>query len=396
MAERDDDRGRARLPRTVVTPTAVRRWGVVVLLVVLAVATPATVAAWPVAPAVALAPSELRDRIAASADRPWSGYAEASAGLGLPRIGQLADLTPLLAGTTRMRAWYAAPDRSRVDQLAPSGERDRYTTPEGQAVWDYGATLLTLVRRDPVVRLPRPDDLLPPALARRLLAGSAPTDVATSLPPRRIAGVDAAGVRVTVSDPRTTVGALDVWADPATGLPVATEVVTKGTDGALAPGPIVAARFFDLEQGPPDPAALTPRRGPGAGLTRSPTSDLFGVLGRGDPRQLPPRVDGVARERPQRGFGALGQYGTSLAQLVVVPLPSEIAGPLRAGALRAGPAARTPDVGMGAQAVALQTPLLSIALVQIGIRSYAVSGLVPPDVLDRAASDVAADVRSRT
>lgn len=367
-----------------------RRWSLVTVLAVLAVGAPSAVAAWPVAPLAAVDPAALRDRIAASDSLPWSGYAESGAGLGLPRLGALSDVTSLLGGTTRMRAWYAAPDRARVDQLSVSGERDRYTTPEGQAVWDYGANLLTLVRRDPEVRLPRSDDLLPPQLARRLLSGTAPGDPVTALHARRLAGVDAAGVRVGVTDPRTTVGALDVWADPITGLPLAVEVTSKG---ALAPA--LVTRFLSLTQGPPDPAALVPRRGPGAGLTRSPSSDLFGVLGRGDPRLVPLVVDGVSRERPQRGFAAIGRYGTTLAQLVVVPLPLPISETLLQGLDRAGSRARVLDVGTeDGRAGAVESPLLSIAVVRERDRAWAVAGLVAPDVLDRAARDVAASVAS--
>ena len=363
-----------------------RRWSFVAVLVALAVGTPSVVAAWPVAPVVAVDAAALRDRIAASEALPWSGYAESGAGFGLPRLGPLSDVTSLLGGTTRMRAWYAAPDRARVDQLSVSGERDRYTTPEGQAVWDYGADLLTLVRRDPEVRLPRADDLLPPQLARRLLSGTTPDDPVTALPARRVAGVDAAGVRIGVTDPRTTVGALDVWADPATGLPLAVEVTGKG---ALAP--VLVTRFLSLTQGPPDPAALVPRRGPGSGLTRSPSSDLFGVLGRGDPRVVPRTVDGIPRERPQRGFAAIGKYGTTLAQLVVVPLPVDISETLLQGLDRAGAAARPLDVGTGdGRAAAVEAPLLSIAVVRERDRAWAVTGLVTRDVLDRAARDVAA------
>ena len=369
---------------TVVAGTAARRWGLVALLAVLVLAAPAVAAAWPVAPATTPDPAVLRDRIAASADRPWSGYAESSAGLGLPRVAALSDVTTLLGGTTRMRAWYAAPDRQRVDQIDATGERDRYTTPTGQAVWDYGATLLTLVRRDPTVRLPRPDDLLPPQLARRLLSGTAAADPVSALPPRRVAGVDAPGVRVTVSDPRTTVGALDLWADPDTGLPVAVDVLTRG-----ATSPILSTRFFTLDQGPPDPAALTPKRGPGAGLSRSPTSDLFGVLGRGSPRLLPDTLDGIDRERPERGFGALGRYGTSLSQLVVVPLPADLAAQLLQGINRDGSGGQTLAVDGGRQAGALVSPLLSIGVVRGTDRGVAVAGLVPPDVLTRAITEIA-------
>ncbi|GLZ44229.1 hypothetical protein Acsp06_04140 [Actinomycetospora sp. NBRC 106375] len=329
-------------------------------------------------------PAQLRDLVTASADKPWTGYAEARAALGVPRIAALSDVSTLLSGVTRMRGWYAAPDQVRTDVLTPVGERDRYVTPRGQAVWDYGAELLTLVARDPRVRLPRSEDLLPPDLARRLLAGTSPSDPATALPARRVAGVDAAGVRVTVADPETTVGALDVWADPSTGLPVAVEVRAKGV-----PDPLISTAFAELAQGPPDPAALAPRRGPGAGVTRSPTSDLFGVLGRGDGSTLPDRLAGRDREPPERRFPALGQYGTTLGQLIAVPLPPDLAGNLLSGIDRAG-AGRTLTVD--GQGSALETPLLTLAVVrsQDGARAWALSGLVPRPTIDSGAADLLA------
>ncbi len=378
-----------------------RRWAVVAGVLALVLAVPALITSWSADPAPALTPAQLRDRVSASADVPWSGYAEASGGLNLPDVAQLSDVTSLLSGTSRLRVWYAAPDTSRVDQLYPTGERSRYVLPTGQAVWDYGAQLLTYVRRDPTVRLPRPDDLPPPQLARRLLSGTAPDDVVSPLPARRLAGVDAAGFRVRVADPRTTVGALDVWADPASGLPVAVEVRTKDAEGRTAAAPVVVSTMLQLDQSPPDPALFVPHAGPGAGVTRSPTSDLFGVLGRGSAAAVPDRVDGVTRERPQRGFAAIGQYGSSLAQLVVVPLPPDLATSLLATIARAGsasriiaveaPAGALPTRGRvgSAQAGALVSPLLQLAVVRVAGRAWAVGGLVPDAVLDRAVTDLA-------
>ena len=147
-----------------------------------------------------------------------------------------------------------------------------------------------------------------------------------------------------------------------------------------------------------DPAVLVPHAGPGAGTTRSPTSDLFGVLGRGSPAAVPDRVDGIARERPERGFAAIGQYGTSLSQLVVVPLPADLAASLLSGIGRGGSASRTIAVdprpaGRGqassTQAGALTSPLLQLAVVRAGDRAWAIGGLVRDAVLDRAVSDVA-------
>ncbi|MDL5160586.1 hypothetical protein QRT03_31800 [Actinomycetospora sp. Odt1-22] len=377
-----------------------RRWSIVALVAAVVIAVPAVVAAWPASPAVEVAPAELRDRVAASGNLPWSGYAEASGGLNLPDVAQFSDVTTLLSGTSRLRAWYAAPDSVRVDQLYPGGERSRYTTPTGQVVWDYGAQLLTSVRRDPIVRLPRPDDLLPPQLARRLLSGTLPDDPVSALPSRRVAGVDAAGFSVPVADPRTTVGALDVWADPASGLPLAVELRTKNASGTVADAPVVRSAFLELDQEAPDPALLTVQAAPGVGVTRSPTSDLFGVLGRGNPQAVPASVDGIERVPPQRGFGAIGKYGTTLAQLIVVPLPADLATSLLQNIDDAGSAGRSitvtpPQNALGrvanASAGALESPLLRLAVVRVGDRAWAVGGLVTDDVLDRAVADIADD-----
>jgi hypothetical protein len=375
-----------------------RRWAIALGVLALVIAIPAVITSWPAGTATTLTPAQLRDRVTASSDVPWSGYAEASGGLNLPDVAQFSDVTTLLSGTSRLRVWYAAPDTSRVDQLYPTGERSRYTTPTGQVVWDYGAQLLTYVRRDPTVRLPRPDDLPPPQLARRLLSGTAPTDALSPLPARRLAGVDAAGFRVTVADPRTSVGAVDVWADPGSGLPVAVELRTKDTAGQLAAGPVVVSTMLELDRASPDPSVFVPHAGPGAGVTRSPTSDLFGILGRGNPASVPDRVDGVDREPPERRFAAIGQYGTSLSQLIVVPLPPDLATTLLSNIGKAGAASRTipvspPPAAFGragnAQAGALVSPLLQLAVVRVGGRAWAIGGLVPDAVLDRAVSDVA-------
>lgn len=109
----------------------------------------------------------------------------------------------------------------------------------------------------------------------------------------------------------------------------------------------------------------------------------------------------MARERPQRGFAAIGQYGTSLSQLIVVPLPADLATSLLANIEKAGSAGRDvpvdpPPAARGqaasAQAGALVSPLLQLAVVRVGDRAWAVGGLVPDAVLDRAVSDLAGSV----
>ena len=139
-------------------------------------------------------------------------------------------MTSLLTGTTRVRTWYAAPSRWRFDVVSDRRRARMCTrTPEGEFTWDYGANLLTRLVGTPPVRLPRAGDLLPPDLARRVLS-AARDDPVSALPARRVAGRPAAGLRLTPADPATTIGHVDVWADPDTGLPVAVEVTARGAD----------------------------------------------------------------------------------------------------------------------------------------------------------------------
>ncbi|MGH3568712.1 MAG: hypothetical protein ACRDRH_22335 [Pseudonocardia sp.] len=196
----------------------------------------------------------LRALILAGA-RSYVGYAESSGRLGLPELPQLESATALFTGTTRIRAFVHGPDRFRVDELTPVGERDTYRIDGREYVWDFGFDQLTEVVGATPLRLPRAADLLPPELARRLLA-LAPDDPVTPLPARRIAGRTAAGLRLVPTDPATTVGRVDVWADPATGLPLRVEVGARGEPaGTVA---LLATELREVTERSPDPTELVP------------------------------------------------------------------------------------------------------------------------------------------
>ena len=80
---------------------------------------------------------------------------------------------------------------------------------------------------------------------------------------------------------------------------------------------------------------------------------------------------------------------TSLSQIVAVPLAPQFADPLLRGVSTAGSGGRPVALDQpDARGAALSSPLLSIAVVRRGDRAWAVSGLVPPEVLDRAARDL--------
>ena len=158
-------------------------------------ALPAVIAALPV-PASSISAPALRARILASAGVPYQGYAESTVNLGLPELPDLHNVSLLLDGTTDQYVWYDSPAYWRADDVTGTGESDTYADGGVTYLWNYGTNLLTQVTGAEPVRLPRAPDLLPPALARRLLDTAGRADRITRLPDRRIAGVDAAGLRL--------------------------------------------------------------------------------------------------------------------------------------------------------------------------------------------------------
>jgi len=74
----------------------------------------------------------------------------------------------------------------------------------------------------------------------------------TVLPPRRLAGLTASGLRVVPADPASTIGQIDIWADTANGLPLAVQILSRG-----ARHPALETQFFQVSPWTPDRAILT-------------------------------------------------------------------------------------------------------------------------------------------
>jgi hypothetical protein len=365
---------------TVVRGAARRRWILVLTVVALLCAVPVAVRVWPVHSAK-ISPQVLRERIRASVGQPFQGYALSTGAVGLPELPRLAQVTALLTGTTRMRAWYAGRDRWRVDVIDVGSERGLYRTPDGEYLWDYTANHLTDVVGDQPVRLPRAADLLPPDLARRALAAAA-GDRVTALPARRVAGIAAAGLRITATEPHTTVRSIDVWADPATGLPLQTEITGRG-----ASRPILVTRFLEVRLATPAPAALIPPA-PGAriGFTVTRTLDIVSALDRDLDDALPDQIAGEHRRAGPSGLAAVGVYGRDLAQFVALPLPGRIGAEAYDAAVRWGGRLTVP----GGEGALISTSLLSVAIVRStgARRVYLLAGLVDGPLLQQAAADL--------
>jgi hypothetical protein len=341
---------------------------------------PAIISAWPVA-ASPLSASALRARILGSADVPYQGYAESSVDLGLPELPDLGDVTALLDGITDQYAWYRSPSRWRADVVTAAGESDTYQTGLGIFQWDYSDNLLTQIVGSQPVRLPRAADLLPPALARRLLGFAAPADHLSRLPSQRVAGIDAAGLRLVPADATTTVGAIDIWADPANGLPVEVSVTGRGSAQ-----PILVARFLDLSEQRPSLVTVTPAPAPDVGFTTTELPDVSGILnGFGPP--LPGQLAGMNRVPASGGLTDVAAYGTGFSRFAVLPLPYRVGVSALNAARDAGAGGINLANGTGAL---IQTPLLTVLLAQSlsGGPVYLLAGTVSPALLTRAGSDL--------
>ena len=361
---------------TVVRGAAWRRWLAVGVGAVIVAVLPVAVNAWPArvpASDVAL----LAARVRASTGQTYQGYALSSATAGLPALPRLGDVIDLLNGDTRLRVWYASAARWRVDVLDAAAERDTYQLSDRQVVWDYNGGQLTEIDGVPPVRLPRGADLVPPDLARRLLAAGDPV---SPLPPKRVAGIDAAGLRITPSSPYTTIGHVDIWAEPGTGLPLEVAVTARG-----AVAPILVSRFLEVSLSAPADTVLTPPPvRPWIGYTVIDSADLEQVLAGRRFGPLPQRLAGQPRtSTAPADLTGVATYGTGLTQFVVLSVPSQVGFDAMRRATRGGGTRLTFPDGDG---VLIATSLLSVLAMDAHPvrRNYLLAGLVDAALLRQA------------
>jgi hypothetical protein len=359
-----------------------RRWAAVAVGLAVLCGLPVIASALPVS-VPALTASQLRGRILASADESYAGYAESNATFGLPPLPGLTGLTSLLDGVTKMRVWQATPTRWRVDVLSDAGERDTYELSGCRSyIWDSGAELLTEVRGRQTFRLPRPADLVPPALALRLLSEAGREATFSVIAPVRVAGRSAAGLRMTPSDPASTVGHVDIWADPASGLPLMVEIFSRGSAR-----PALESQFFQVSSWRADPRVLTPVRSPGTGFTVTGAGNLAGALSNLGVFALPGQLAGRARLPVPEGFEAIGVYGGGLATFVVLGVRGDTGTDLVPNALSAGGTAVTVPGGTGAL---ISAPLINAVIVRpFGfLIAFLIAGTVSTQVLEQAATTI--------
>jgi hypothetical protein len=292
-----------------------------------------------------------------------------------------------------MRVWYSSADRWRVDVIDLAAERDTYRTPQGEVTWDYGRRQLIDYGGVPVLRLPRGADLTPPELAKRLLSMAADQVTLAPLPARRVAGIDAAGVRLTPTSSLTTVGHIDIWADPASGLPLQVEVT-----GRSARRPFLTTRFLDVSLTAPAAGVLVPpEQRPDLSPVGVDPTDVDNALKILDPGPLPASLAGQPRANDDQvtlnGTGVvfwgpgIAAYGTGLARFLVISVPRRIGYDAERRAIRGGGVRLTFPDGDG---VLITTPLVSVLAMDghPARRTYLLAGLVDAKLLKQAGAEL--------
>jgi hypothetical protein len=354
------------------------RWAVVAAGALALLVLPMAVARLPVGRSAISAP-DLLGRIQRSSGVAFSGYAESSGGLSLPISTQLNSVNDLFGGTTQLRVWWRGPADWRVDAIDQFGENDQRHDSAGTWTWNYqsNSAALTSEVDVPIVRLPRTDDLVPATLARRLLSQASAAEV-SRLPDARIAGRDAAGLRLRPSAAGSTIDRVDVWALPSSGLGV--RVVVYGSGGSL---PVLRSSMLDLSVSAPSAAAtaFTPPRGSKVRSVVSP--DIVAAIDQFGNSRPPATLAGLPPE-PGLLLGAVGAYGSGITTLIALPLPPRLA---RSVAGQLSPTAETQTdsrsimVGVGPVNLLLTPPSADSA-------RWLLVGTVTPATLTTAAAEL--------
>jgi hypothetical protein len=353
------------------------RWGVVAAGVAVLCALPWAVGHRPVT-ASSVAAASLLTRIQHSTGTGYSGYAEADGGLGLPVSGDFTSVTDLLGGHTTLRVWFRGAGDSRVDTVTAFGESDVHTDASGSWTWNYERSRATRVDADDSeVRLPDPGDVLPTALGQRLLSQARASEV-QRLPVARIAGVDAVGLRLHPSQPASSVDHVDVWADPASGLPLRVQVFGPGTKVAA-----MSTSFLDFTRTAPSAevvAFVPPDR---SRVGRSRGFDVASATSRFIDVEPPSTLAGLARV--PHALGAVGVYGRGVTQLVASPLWDGLANQLSTQLRTAGATEK------GAEQSFTVGPVSALLLNPSNRRAWLFTGTVTPATLQRAADQIRAN-----
>jgi hypothetical protein len=352
------------------------RWLIVLVTAAALIGVPLVVAARPV-PSSVSAPTDLARKIATSAAVGWSGQVSSSGGLQVPDSEGFANLAEVLGDSHALRVWWRDAENWRIDSVRSTGETDLFFNGHVLVRWVFEAQRATIAPTS-TVRLPDASDLLPATLGRLLLEGARPEDL-TGLPPRRIAGLAAAGLRLQPPPGSSRIERVDMWAEPATGLPLAVEVSAVGDRR-----PTLTTTVTHIELAQPPVASTQFDPAPSVELVNEEAVDVAAAANAFAPIDLPAAVAGLAA-RGGQDPGSVGVYGQGPASLIVIPLRRDVARPLRQQ-LRDSVAAR--ESRLGTEVAAGPVALLLTPRGQAG--SLLLAGTVTAETMQRAARELLA------
>lgn len=350
------------------------RWLTVLLTADALVVTPLAVEARPTSQS-SISATDLLDRIHNSGDVAWSGFVESSGALQVPDSESFANLAQLLGERNELRVWWRNARDWRVDRIRSTGETDLFRRGDTSIRWVFESETATI---SPVsqVRLPDASDLLPPTLGRSVLQGARDNEL-VRLPARRVAGVDAPGLRLTPTERAATVGHVDLWADPDTGLPLRVELY-----GLADQRPVVTTSLLELDLD--RPAAATTEFTPSERTTVNyeDSVDVAAAANAFAPYDLPLSLGSLA-SRDGEDPDAVGVYGRGPTRLIALPLRDRVAEPLREQ-LQASTTAEETIVGT----VAMVGPVGLLLTYHNGRGYFLLAGTVTAETLERAATDL--------
>lgn len=361
---------------SVVRGDTTRRWITVLVAIGLVGVTPLLISARPVA-STGLSAAEVVAAAKLSAAVPHDGLVEIEATLGIPKLPVASDNVAILDETTRARTWWASTTSWRVDTLTGTGQAITFATVNGHGnvrQWSFENDTVTDVIVDPALRFPRTDDLVPPQAARRILGWMGPTDRVEPLGARRVAGIAAAGARIVPGDARSSVGHVDLWVDPANGLPLQVEVFAVG-----GTRPVLSTRFLDVQLGRPAADVLAPTFVPTARQRTTSTPDLLSRISAIGNVPLPDRIGDLDRITTGVVPVGIGTYGVGFTRVMVVPIPGRFMDDLFDSVSKTG----TKLTVAGGEASLLSSPLVTVIVARTSVdgQGFLVAGTLKPAAL---------------
>ncbi len=201
------------------------------------------------------------------------------------------------------------------------------------------------------------------------------------MPTRRLAGVEAPGVRLVPSDRESTVGRVDLWVDPATGLALRVELTGVGQDR-----PVLTTAVAELTRSTPPTSSTVFRPSSSSTIAYEDSVDVAAAANAFSDADLPASLAGFGT-RNGVDPGPVGVYGRGPTTVIVLPLRGQVAGPLRER-LRAGGATVT-SVGTATQV----GPVSMLVTSGRGRGGFLLAGTMTAETLARSAAELMAAQR---